>query len=99
MAMADDDKPSLDFSCPRCNSGNVRRHQSAKSVGVWFGAVALLFVLALGASGSYSGASEPGPLLVILLFMLFVVGIGAVMAPFSLAFGKNRCKDCGRKWR
>jgi hypothetical protein len=27
------------------------------------------------------------------------VGIGAVMAPFSLAFGKNRCKDCGHKWR
>ena len=89
----------MGFSCPRCVSGNIKRRQSAKSVGVWFGAVALLFVLALGASGSYSGASKPGPLLVILLFMLFVVGIGAVMAPFSLAFGKNRCKDCGHKWR
>lgn len=89
----------MGFSCPRCASGNIKRRQSAKSVGVWFGALALLFVFALGASGSYSGASKPGPLLVILLFMLFVVGIGAVMAPFSLAFGKNRCKDCGHKWR
>ena len=87
------------MSCPHCNSGNVRRHQSAKSVGVWFGAVALLFVLAVGASGSYSGAAGSNPLLAILLFMLVVVGIGALMAPFSLAFGKHRCKDCGHKWR
>jgi asparagine N-glycosylation enzyme membrane subunit Stt3 len=97
--MAHEVDPSLGFSCPQCASGNVKRRQSAKSVAVWFGAVALLFVLALGASGSYSGASKPGPLLVILLFMLCVVGIGAVMAPFSLAFGKNKCKDCGHKWR
>lgn len=88
-----------DVSCPHCISGNVRRRQSAKSVVVWFGAVALLFVLAVGASSSYSGASGSHPLLAILFFILFVVGIGAVMAPFSLAFGKHRCKDCGHKWR
>lgn len=88
-----------DVSCPHCISGNVRRHQSVKSVAVWFGALALVFVLVVGASGSYSGASKSNPLLVILFFMLFVVGIGAVMAPFSLAFGKHRCKDCGHKWR
>ena len=88
-----------DPSCPQCISGNVRRRQTVKSVAVWFGAFALLFVLVAGASGSYSGASKPNPLLLILFFMLFVVGIGAVMAPFSLAFGKNRCKDCGHKWR
>ena len=87
------------MSCPHCNSDNVRRHESAKSVGVWFGALALLFVLVVGASGSYSGASGSNPLLAILLFMLVVVGIGALMAPFSLAFGKHRCKDCGHKWR
>ena len=88
-----------DVSCPQCVSGNVRRHQTAKSVAVWFGALALLFVLVVGASTSYSGASKSNPLLAILFFMLFVVGIGAVMAPFSLAFGKHRCKDCGHKWR
>jgi len=88
-----------DVSCPECISGNVRRHQSVKSVAVWFGALALVFVLVVGASGSYSGASKSNPLLAILFFMLFVVGIGAVMAPFSLAFGKHRCKDCGHKWR
>jgi lipopolysaccharide export LptBFGC system permease protein LptF len=78
MAMAQEGEPSLGLSCPLCISSNIRRRQSAKSVAVWFGAVALLFVLALGASGSYSGASKPSPLLVILLFMLFVVGIGAM---------------------
>ena len=88
-----------DVSCPHCMSGNVRRHQSAKSVAVWFGALAVLFLLAVGASSSYSGGSKLNPLLAILFFMLFVVGIGALMAPFSLAFGKNRCKDCGHKWR
>jgi lipopolysaccharide export LptBFGC system permease protein LptF len=88
-----------DLSCPQCISGNVRRHHSAKSVAVWVGAVALLFVLVVGASSSYSGASKASPVLAILLFMLFVAGIGAILAPFSLAFGKNRCKDCGHKWR
>ena len=57
----------------------------------------MLFILIAGTP--YSGASAAGPLLLVLFFMLFVVGIGAVMAPFSLAFGKNRCKDCGHKWR
>jgi purine-cytosine permease-like protein len=97
--MADEVEPSQDLSCPSCISGNIRRHQSVKSVAVWFGAVALLFVLVIGASSSYSGASGSNPLLAILLFMLIVAVIGAVMAPFSLAFGKHRCKDCGHKWR
>jgi len=97
--MAHEVDSSSGFSCPRCISGNIRRRQTAKSVAVWFGAFALLFVLVVGASGSYGAASKPSPLLLILFFMLFVVGIGAVMAPFSLAFGKNRCKDCGHKWR
>ena len=97
--MAHEVDPWSGSSCPQCISGNVKRRQTVKSVAVWFGAVAALFVLVVGASGSYSGASKPGLLLVILLFMLFVVGIGALMAPFSLAFGKNRCKDCGHKWR
>lgn len=60
MTMADETEPSLNLSCPRCFSGNIRRRQSVKSVAVWF---------------------------------------GALIAPFSLAFGKNRCKDCGHKWR
>lgn len=99
MAATDEAIPPLGISCTRCISGNVRRRQSVKSVVAWFGAFVLLFVLALGASSSYGAASKPGPLLVVLLFMLFVVGIGALMAPFSLAFGKNNCKDCGHKWR
>lgn len=97
--MAHEVDPSLGLSCPRCISGKVRRRQSVKSVAAWFGAFALLFVLAVGASSTYGAASKPGALLVVLLFMLFVVGIGALMAPFSLAFGKNKCKDCGHKWR
>ena len=97
--MVDETEPSPDLSCPNCFSGNIRRRQSVKSVAVWFGAFALLFVLALGASGSYSAASKSSPVLVILFFLLFVVGIGVLIAPFSLAFGKNRCKDCGHKWR
>ena len=67
-------------------------------MGIWFGALVLLVVLIAGTP--YAGPSSGGgPLLLVLFFMLFVVGIGAVMAPFSLAFGKHRCKDCGHKWR
>ena len=91
--------PALKHSCPRCVSGNIRHRQSLRSVALWFGAVALLFMLAVGASTSYGAASKPGPLLVVLLFMLVIAALGTVMAPFSLAFGKNRCKDCGHKWR
>jgi lipopolysaccharide export LptBFGC system permease protein LptF len=87
------------MSCPHCNSDNVRRHHSVKSVGAWFGALAVLFVLVVGASGSYSGAAGFNPLPAILLFMLVVASLGALMAPFSLAFGKHRCKECGHKWR
>ena len=95
--MADEIEPSQDVSCPVCISGNVRRHESAKSMGVWFGALTLVVVLIAGTP--YAGPSSGGALMLVLFFMLFVVGIGAVMAPFSLAFGKHRCKDCGHKWR
>lgn len=87
----------MDVSCPQCISGNVRRRQTAKSVAVWYGVLFVLVVLIAGTP--YSGASAGGPLLLVLFFMLLIVGIGALMAPFSLAFGKNRCKDCGHKWR
>ncbi|MBI3916136.1 MAG: hypothetical protein HY322_03920 [Betaproteobacteria bacterium] len=96
--MANEAQPSSAFSCPRCFSGNLKRRQSAKSVGVWFGAFAVLAFLISGATHGGS-SSAGGALLLVLFFMLFVVGIGAVMAPFSLAFGKNRCKDCGHKRR
>ena len=95
--MAQEVDPSSGLFCPQCISGNVRCRQTVKSVAVWFGAVALLVVLIAGTP--YAGPSSSSPLLLVLFFMLFVAGIGAVMAPFSLAFGKNRCKDCGHKWR
>jgi hypothetical protein len=99
MTTTNEAEPSQDSSCPQCASTNLRRRQSGASVAAWIGAFVVLFILLLGASGSYSGASKPNPVLGILIFMVIVVGIGAVLAPISFAAGKNRCKDCGHKWR
>lgn len=92
--MTDESESSLKHSCPRCIGGSIKRRQSLLSTSVWIG-VALF----LGAWIAGAGSTLGGALALIVMLGFFVSVLGAVMAPFSLAFGKNRCKDCGHTWR
>ena len=92
--MADEVEPQLGFSCPRCFSGDIKRRQGLLSTSLWIG-VALFLGFWIAGAGSALG----GALALIVMLGFFVSALGAVMAPFSLAFGKNKCKDCGHRWR
>ena len=92
--MTDPAEPQLRYASPRCTSGNILRRQSLLATCVWVG-VALF----LGAWIAGAGSALGGALALIVMLGFVVAALGAVLAPFSLAFGKNRCKDCGHKWR
>ncbi len=83
-----------ELKCPECQGLKIRRRSTFSSfsltLGVFF-VIALLLYLGLGAELFR---------LRVFIVLTAIFSFGAVLAAgMSVLFGRNRCKECGHRWR
>lgn len=82
------------FTCPECGGSRVRRKSTLRS----FGLSVALFVLLVLLMGYVVPEDWFHVRVFVSLGALFSFG-AMVAAGFSALIGRNRCMDCGHRWR
>lgn len=87
----------IEFQCPECKQSEIHKHNS------WFSVIILLIltiILGLARSVVFAGSDETAVVFQTIVGIGFLfMFIGTLLAFISAAFGRNRCKKCGFRWR
>ena len=78
--------------CPKCGGEKVVRRRTWLSAAIFLA----LFGISIVAAAVTPYTTGVGLLLGLVALILFAVSVSTVV---GATFGKNRCKDCGNKWR
>ena len=84
----------FESTCPECQSSKIRQKSTLKS---FLAAFAIFLILA---AAMYISVAARQDHLRIIFAIALIFSIGSIFtAGMSVAFGKNKCRECGHSWR
>jgi len=88
-----------DLQCPKCSSTLVKSRRSWSSVGITLFIAVLLNVVPFGNIRTGHGDFGSAGLIAAAALLSVVFFALAIAFAIAAAVGKNKCRNCGYKWR